>query len=136
MDCLSHWWTATLTVDGAAYATAEHWMMAGKARLFGDAEAERHLKEAPDPALAKRAGRPVRGFDVTVWRHERFGVVVTGSVHKCSAAPDLRGFLLATGDRVLVEASPTDRVRGPCDMGVRSGRGGWCRASQGAGEPS
>ncbi len=35
-----------------------------------------------------------------------------GSVHKFSAHEELRAFLLATGDRVLVEASPVDRVWG------------------------
>lgn len=40
-SCLSQWWPAPFVVDGVSYATAEHWMMAAKARLFGDAEAER-----------------------------------------------------------------------------------------------
>jgi len=31
--CLSQWWEQPFTVDGTVYPTAEHWMMAGKARL-------------------------------------------------------------------------------------------------------
>lgn len=111
-SCLSQWWPSPFTVDGVEYATAEHWMMAGKARLFGDAEAERRALEAPNPALAKKAGRLVRGFDEDVWRRERFGIVVSGSVHKFGGHEDLRDYLLGTGDRVLVEASPMDRVWG------------------------
>jgi ribA/ribD-fused uncharacterized protein len=99
-------------VDGVEYATAEHWMMAAKARLFEDAEAERQAITAPNPALAKKAGRLVRGFDEAVWERERFGIVVEGSVHKFAAHGDLQGFLLGTGERVLVEASPVDRVWG------------------------
>ncbi|WP_344960522.1 NADAR family protein, partial [Streptomyces thioluteus] len=38
--CFSQWWPSPFTVDGVVYPTAEHWMMAGKARLFADAEAE------------------------------------------------------------------------------------------------
>ena len=38
-------------------------------------------------------------------------LVVEGSVPS-SAHPELRGFLLGTGDRVLVEASPLDRIWG------------------------
>ncbi len=110
--CLSQWWPSPFTVDGVTYATAEHWMMAGKARLFGDAEAERRALAAPHPAQAKKAGRLVRGFDDATWARERFGIVVEGSVHKFAAHPGLREFLLATGDRVLVEASPVDRVWG------------------------
>ncbi|EFL35198.1 conserved hypothetical protein [Streptomyces viridochromogenes DSM 40736] len=111
-SCLSQWWPAPFTVDGVAYATAEHWMMAGKARLFGDADAERAVLAAGHPAEAKKAGRLVRGFDEAIWRRERFRIVVEGSVHKFGAHPELRGFLLNTGERVLVEASPVDRVWG------------------------
>ncbi|MET8249250.1 NADAR family protein [Streptomyces sp. NPDC005202] len=111
-SCLSQWWPSPFAVDGVTYATAEHWMMAGKARLFQDAEAERRVLAAEHPAEAKKAGRLVRGFDEGVWERERFRIVVEGSVHKCAAHPDLREFLLGTGERVLVEASPVDRVWG------------------------
>ncbi len=37
---------------------------------------------------------------------------MTGSEHKFAAHGGLRSFLLGTGDRVLVEASPVDRVWG------------------------
>ncbi|CAL9554127.1 MULTISPECIES: NADAR family protein [unclassified Streptomyces] len=111
-SCLSQWWPSPFTVDGVRYATAEHWMMAAKARLFGDAEAERRAVEAPGPAQAKRVGRLVRGFDDAVWERERYGIVVAGSLHKFGQNPELGGFLLGTGRRVLVEASPVDRVWG------------------------
>ncbi|MEU6090144.1 NADAR family protein [Streptomyces sp. NPDC047085] len=111
-SCLSQWWPSPFVVDGVEYATAEHWMMAGKARLFEDAEAERRVLDAGHPAEAKKAGRLVRGFDEAIWERERFGIVVEGSVHKFSSDDGLRAFLLGTGDRVLVEASPVDRVWG------------------------
>ncbi|MGV9891202.1 NADAR family protein [Streptomyces sp. NPDC003395] len=111
-SCLSQWWPSPFVVDDVRYATAEHWMMAGKARLFGDAEAERRVLAARSPAQAKKEGRLVRGFDEAVWARERFAIVVEGSVHKFTAHADLREFLLNTGDRVLVEASPVDRVWG------------------------
>lgn len=111
-SCLSQWWPSPFTVDGVEYATAEHWMMASKARLFGDTEAEEKTVTAANPAVAKKAGRLVRGFDESLWERERFGIVVEGSVHKFAAHADLREFLLGTGDRVLVEASPLDRVWG------------------------
>ncbi|WP_179235424.1 NADAR family protein [Streptomyces sp. CS113] len=111
-SCLSQWWPSPFAVDGVEYATAEHWMMAGKARLFADAEAERRVLAAAHPAEAKKAGRLVRGFDEAVWERERFRIVVEGSVHKFASDPALRAYLLGTGGRVLVEASPVDRVWG------------------------
>ncbi|KOU68153.1 NADAR family protein [Streptomyces sp. NPDC054949] len=111
-SCLSQWWPSAFTVGEVRYATAEHWMMAGKARIFGDAEAERAALEAGTPAEAKKAGRLVRDFDNAVWERERFALVVEGSVHKFGSDPALRGYLLGTGNRVLVEASPMDRIWG------------------------
>ncbi|MFE3518107.1 NADAR family protein [Streptomyces sp. NPDC059166] len=111
-SCLSQWWPSPFTVDAVTYASAEHWMMAGKARLFGDAETEELALGARSPAAAKKAGRLVKGFDDAVWARERFALVVTGSVHKFGQDPALRAYLLGTGDRVLVEASPVDRIWG------------------------
>lgn len=110
--CLSQWWPSPFTVDGVEYATAEHWMMAGKARLFGDGEALERALAAPHPKAAKAEGRTVRGFDDEVWREHRYGLVVRGSIAKFEQHDELRGFLLGTGRRVLVEASPRDRIWG------------------------
>jgi ribA/ribD-fused uncharacterized protein len=110
--CLSQWYPAPFTVDGVRYATAEHFMMAGKARLFGDAEAEKRVLAGDDPGKAKGAGRKVRGFDEETWAEHRYDLVVAANEAKFGQHPALRDFLLATGDRVLVEASPYDTVWG------------------------
>lgn len=109
---LSQWWPSVFEVDGVAYASAEHWMMAGKARLFGDEESVPGILAARTPAEAKKRGRLVRGFDDSAWTAARFELVVDGNVAKFGQAPALRDYLLGTRDRVLVEASPVDRVWG------------------------
>lgn len=109
---LSQWFPARFVVDGVAYPTAEHFMMAEKARLFGDDETRREILDAAGPAKAKELGRKVRGYDDDKWLANRFEIVVAASVAKFSQNPALREFLLGTGDRVLVEASPKDRIWG------------------------
>lgn len=111
-ECLSQWYVAPFESRGVRVPTAEHHMMAEKARLFGDDEHLAAILAAPHPGEAKRLGRAVRDFDEAVWDRHRFGVVVEGSVAKFSAHPALRDFLLATGSRVLVEASPRDTIWG------------------------
>ncbi|MEU3018434.1 MULTISPECIES: NADAR family protein [unclassified Nocardiopsis] len=111
-SCLSQWWPADFSVDGVSFPTAEHFMMAGKARLFGDAEAHDRIVAAGHPRDAKTIGRQVRGFDQRVWERERFEIVVRGSVAKFGQNEDLLAFLLGTAQRVLVEASPRDRIWG------------------------
>lgn len=110
--CFSQWFDAPFEVDGVRYATAEHWMMAGKARLFGDADALERVLSDEDPGAAKKAGRAVRGYDEERWRQARFDLVTAGNLAKFSQYPALRGFLLSTGDQVLVEASPLDAIWG------------------------
>lgn len=110
--CLSQWWPCRFTVDEVEYASAEHWMMAAKARLFGDPEAQHQILAARTPAEAKKLGRLVRDFDDAVWSAERFGLVVAGNVAKFGQDAGLRAFLLATANRVLVEASPRDQIWG------------------------
>ena len=110
--CLSQWWPAPFVVDGVTYPTAEHWMMAGKARLFEDAATLEKVLHAPTPAAAKSLGRAVRGFSEERWAAARYEIVVVANLAKFSQNDDLRRFLAATGTRVLVEASPLDRVWG------------------------
>ena len=108
-SCFSQWW---LSPYGVEYRTAEHFMMAAKARLFGDAATLERILAAGHPKQAKDLGRSVAGFDEAVWLAHRFDFVVAGNQAKFSQHPDLAGFLLGTGQRVLVEASPVDRIWG------------------------
>jgi ribA/ribD-fused uncharacterized protein len=87
-------------------------MMWRKARLFGDERTASRIRQARSPREAKALGREVKSFDETVWVAHRWDVVVSGSMAKFDSAPDFRRFLTATGDRVLVEASPVDRIWG------------------------
>lgn len=111
-ECLSQWYASPFEVDGESYATAEHWMMAEKARLFGNPAAAEAIRRTTHPGEAKKLGRAVTGFDQKVWEAKRFEIVVSGNVYKFSQHPDLREFLLGTGSRVLVEASPRDCIWG------------------------
>ncbi len=111
-ECLSQWWPAIFTIEGVSYPTAEHYMMAEKARLFGDIQTCQAILAASQPSVAKRLGREVRGFDEALWSQQRFEIVVRGNKAKFSQNETLKAFLLNTQARVLVEASPVDPVWG------------------------
>lgn len=115
--CLSQWWPVEFTVDGERFASAEHFMMVGKARLFGDEDAVAAILADPDPAAAKKLGRTVRGYDDAAWQAAAYDIVVAGNHAKFAQHPDLGEFLVATGGAVLVEASPYDRIWG---IGLRA----------------
>lgn len=109
--CFSQWYPAPFVEGEITYLTAEHYMMAGKARLFNDEKALAKILAAEHPGDAKKIGRQVKKFEQSVWLEHRFDIVVQGNLLKFSE-PSLKEFLLNTGDRIIVEASPRDRIWG------------------------
>jgi len=111
-ECLSQWYPASFSVDGQTFATAEHFMMAAKAQLFGDTDTYERILVAPTPGAAKDLGRRGRGFDDEGWKVVCVGIVIQGNLEKFRQNTELSDFLLGTANRVLVEASPVDRIWG------------------------
>lgn len=111
-SCLSQWYDAPFKQDGILYKTAEHYMMAGKAKLFNDYPAYQKILQSPHPKAAKSIGREISGFSEQVWLEHRFAIVVAANIAKFSYHPALSAYLLNTGERVLVEASPVDTIWG------------------------
>jgi ribA/ribD-fused uncharacterized protein len=110
--CFSQWYPARFEIDGVVYPTAEHFMMAEKARLFDDQAALAKVLVAETPNDAKALGRRVKGYDDARWVAHRFDAVVTGNRAKFSQSKALRAFLAGTAPRVIVEASPVDAIWG------------------------
>lgn len=111
-SCLSQWFAAPFSLAGITYATAEHYMMAQKARLFANDELVEKIIHSSHPHQAKALGRQVKNFNENVWQQHRIDYVVTGNFAKFSQHKALTEFLLNTQSRVLVEASPHDKIWG------------------------
>lgn len=110
--CLSQWYPCKFEADGVSYTSAEQYMMAEKAKLFGDEEIRAKILSTSDPRKCKALGRKVKNFDKVVWDKEKKNIVHKGNTRKFLRNSALRNFLLSTGDRVLAEASPADRIWG------------------------
>ncbi|MFC2994202.1 NADAR family protein [Acinetobacter sichuanensis] len=111
-SCFSQWFPSKFEVDGVQYKNTEQYMMAQKAKLFGDDEILNKILRTADPKEIKVLGRLVKGYQESVWLEHRFNIVVQGNLAKFSQNEDLKQFLLNTGERVLVEASPVDKIWG------------------------
>lgn len=111
------WTPSSFAVDGVDYSCAEQFMMAEKARLFGDVEMEKKILATHDPKTQKALGRKVRGFSPVLWEQNRLDIVTRGNLAKFSQNPEMGHALLKTGDRELVEASPLDKIWG---VGLRA----------------
>jgi hypothetical protein len=110
--CFSQWYEAGFDINDVHYPTAEHYMMAEKARLFNDEEVLRKILKSTDPGAAKNLGRSIKCYQDDVWKKHRFDIVVRGNRAKFSQNEKLKQFLVNTGNTILVEASPTDRIWG------------------------
>eukprot|EP00929_Paragymnodinium_shiwhaense_P110497 TRINITY_DN7758_c0_g1_i1.p1 TRINITY_DN7758_c0_g1~~TRINITY_DN7758_c0_g1_i1.p1 ORF type:complete len:583 (-),score=83.36 TRINITY_DN7758_c0_g1_i1:400-2148(-) len=91
---------------------AEKAIMVCKAAMMGDEEAFQAICEAKFPKDAKDLGRGVRGFDQKLWTSTLEEVAFEVVRQKFAADAGLRKVLLGTGEKVLVEAAPNDRVWG------------------------
>lgn len=110
--CLSQWYQCPFVVEGQYYNCAEQYMMAEKARIFGDEEIRQQILAEYSQMAMKKLGRKVRDYDDEIWKEKRFDVVVKGNIAKFSQNEKLLDFLLSTDDKILVEASPKDTVWG------------------------
>jgi ribA/ribD-fused uncharacterized protein len=111
----------TSVPETLTFHTTEQYMMYHKALLFGDAESAAQIMATPIPAEQKALGRKVVGFDERVWKAHRERIVEEGNWWKFTngtgdaggdAERRLKERLLETGERELVEASPSDRIWG------------------------
>lgn len=109
-SCLSQWFVREFSIDGQRYPTAEHWMMAEKARLFDDDEMLNAILESESPRDAKAFGRKVKGFDAETWNDHKFEIVVRGNLAKFDQNPMMKQFLIETArgqtDQQMVAEAP------------------------------
>ena len=127
-SCLSQWFVRDFTIDDINYPTAEHWMMAEKARLFGDDAMLLEILASAGPRDAKAYGRKVSGFDNEIWGQRKFDIVVRGNLAKFSQHEDLKQFLLSTAlfktpadssaDDQPVTANPTAKFQLAAETGA------------------
>ena len=80
----SQWTLSPFTVDLVEHNCAEQFMMASKARLFGDDTALSAILASDDPREQKRLGHQVRHFDPELWQSECENIVFHGNFAKFS----------------------------------------------------
>ena len=115
--CFSQWYDAPFVIEGITYQTCEQYMMVKKALVFNDIEYYFAILAEPSPKACKKMGREIHNFVSATWDTCKEEIVYNANYAKFSQHPELKEKLLATGDAVLVEASPFDTVWG---IGMRA----------------
>lgn len=103
-----------IEIDGRkiSFKTSEHAFNALKAVEFGDMVSLKRIIESNYSSDAKEIGRYIKGFDDVVWERVRYDRMKQCLVAKYTQNENYRKILLETGNKVLVEARPTDKVWG------------------------
>ncbi|MCA9173540.1 MAG: NADAR family protein [Planctomycetales bacterium] len=126
----SQWEPCYFEIEDVEYNCAEQFMMAEKARLFGDEHTLEMIMETDVPGTQKALGRQVAGFSKAAWEDDDdtengrpycWNIVWRGNMAKFSQNSYLLDLLLATDGTTLVEASPEDHIWG---IGLAEGHPG------------
>jgi len=108
----SQWYPCEFKDDDNTYSSAEQYMMYRKAKLFDDAETANRIMRSNSPKYVKSLGRQVKNFDQKIWESNRENIVTEGNLLKFSQSEHLRKYILKTKNKILVEASPYDKIWG------------------------
>lgn len=111
---LSNWYPSPFRVASVdmIFSNAEQFMMYCKAKLFKDEMMAKKIMETDNPNEIRSLGRLVTNFDPVKWEEKCDQVVTQACYLKFSQNKELKEKLLATGDKLLVEASPYDKKWG------------------------
>lgn len=108
----SQWHIESFEERGVRYNCAEQYMMAQKALLFRDFESYDKIMESTWQKEMQDLGRGVKNYVQDVWDENKYRIVFKGNFLKFTQNIELENLLLETGNTILVEASPVDKVWG------------------------
>eukprot|EP00929_Paragymnodinium_shiwhaense_P039948 TRINITY_DN20904_c0_g1_i1.p1 TRINITY_DN20904_c0_g1~~TRINITY_DN20904_c0_g1_i1.p1 ORF type:complete len:346 (-),score=51.47 TRINITY_DN20904_c0_g1_i1:183-1220(-) len=108
----SNWHRCRFTLGDLEYCCVEQYMMHQKALLFGDSATAAEIMRKTSPKQHKALGRSVRNFKQQTWLRHCDVIVERGCHAKFSQNESLMDMIMATGERLMAEASPSDCVWG------------------------
>ena len=106
---LSNYYLVPITIDGILYKSSEHYYQSQKTLDAAFAERIRTAETCDD---AKNLGNSDECEYRSDWKTYRNMAMLRVLIEKFTQNPDLKKFLLDTGDAVLAECAVNDRIWG------------------------
>ena len=97
---------------GIEFSNSEQAFMWCKAKYFENNDLADKMLLTTDPMSVKMMGRMVCNYKDDVWSTVRYQFMFEACLEKFRQNEYLKEILLNTGDKVLVEASPSDKIWG------------------------
>lgn len=108
----SNWHFSPFRYRSGVYNRVEQFMMYNKALLFKDFKSAHLVRNAWDGSNQKALGKRVVGFNKERWESVAKTIVSLGIFQKSLYNKEFAKILVDSGDKILVEASPTDCIWG------------------------
>lgn len=113
-QCFSNWhhFSKQISMQGLTFESSEQAFMFLKADFFRDFDIAAAAHQETDPSKVKSLGRLVKGYNDAEWETVREGFMTFVNLLKFRQNPEMLTELLKTQNRILVEASPYDKIWG------------------------
>jgi hypothetical protein len=99
-------------VEGITFNCAEQLYQYKKCAYFDDKSTAEVILASNEPSKQKYLAKNIHQFDEEKWSKVASEAMHGVLLHKYRQNPDLRNFLLATGNKTIFEASPHDKLWG------------------------
>jgi hypothetical protein len=109
---LSNWYPIKFKYKHFTFFNTEQAFMWEKAVYFGDMNIAEEIMKTPNPREAKKLGRKVINFNADTWTNISYQIMVDVNLAKFEQNRILSHVLLSTESKIIVEASPNDRIWG------------------------
>lgn len=108
----SNFYISPFKIGKLKYNCTEQYFQHKKAMFFEDHKTAGKIMKTQSPAQQKKLGRRVKGYDELRWMQVRKQTMESGCMAKFTQNQPEKEKLLATGDSLMVECSPTDKIWG------------------------
>lgn len=98
--------------NGIQFECCEQFMMYYKAKLFENTKIANKILQETKPKIIKNLGRKVSNFNENIWNENKKKIVYKGNYFKFTQNEKLKEILIKTENKILVEASPYDKIWG------------------------
>ncbi|KAJ6195989.1 hypothetical protein J3E72DRAFT_245083 [Bipolaris maydis] len=109
---LSPWYMCVFKESGVRYTSVGHFILAEKARLFGDKDTLQKILVADTAEEQKLWAGNIKGIIAKTWEEHALDIATRANIAKFFVSAPLKGRLESFGTREFVLASPHDRLFG------------------------
>lgn len=110
----SNWYPVEYTHNGITFNCSEQGVMYEKAILFNDHDIANKILQCSntEQKKMKALGRKVKNFKNNVWNQNKQNIYKVHITEKFKQNHDIKSIMMATQNKIFVEASPYDSIWG------------------------